>query len=275
MLKAIEKISIILLLAALFTACGSQSGQKSADPLNTETSIGRQIILGNGPISKDLIDLMVGQSKIRKGGYVVIIPTTYQANSKYAKSVRKSFYDQEVMAVHILNLLADSRKAGSSLSIKNSDILAIENANIICILDGKEHQFMHFAKKTQLKQALINAQKNGALIAGFGKSASLFGDYRIIVKNDTNTQQNQMFLSKSLALQANTVVGDIQLLNQQQKSIRKIIQNKEVTLIGLNKNSVVWIKGQKATVLKKPRVAFVPYHVKGTRLGQGESFMLD
>lgn len=275
MLKVVEKWLMISLLAIIVAGCSSSSDPNSAENSNTKTSAEQLIISGNGPISKDMVELMIEKSEIKKGGYVVIIPTTYQANTKSAKSLRKIFYDQEIMAVHILNLLAESRKAGPSLSIKNSDNLAVENASIICILDGNENQFLHFARKTKLKQALINAQKNGSLITGFGKSASLFGDYRFLLKNDTITQQIQTFLVEGLALHKNIVVGDMQLLNQQQKSIRKAIQNKKITFIGLNKNSAVWFNGNQATVLRKSKVAFVPYKGKGVRLSQGEIFYLN
>lgn len=275
MTRDLGRIVLILLLASFIVACSSQSGQKTADQSNEAASSGQQIIVASGSISKDLVGQMIEKSGIRKGGYVVIIPTTYQANSKSAKSLRKAFYDQEIMAVHILNLLAESRKSGSGLAIKKSDILAIENARIVCMLDGNENQFMHFARKTQLKQALINARENAALIAGFGKSAPLLCDFRFILKNDTVEQQPSMVLSKGLELLNNTVVDDIQLLNKQSKSLLKKIQNKEITFIGLNKNSAVWINDQQATVIGKPKVAFAPYNGKVSRLSQGDGFQLD
>jgi len=275
MINIIERYVLTLLISIVIVGCSSPSRQNPTAHSKADESKSQQVVLVKGSLSKDMVSFLIEKSDIRKGGYVVLIPTTYQAKSKSARLLQKAFYDQEVMAVHILNLLAESGKAGPDLSIKKSDILAIENAKIICILDGNDNHFMHFAQKSQLDEALLHAHKKGALITGLGKSTSLFGDFRFIVKNDTVSQKFDLFLSRGLGLLNSVVVGDMQLLNQHSKALRTKIKNKKVTFIGLNQNSAAWIGGPEAIVLNNANVAFVPFKSKGIRLGQGESFQLE
>jgi len=159
-------------LIIIISACNPHSERKDFG-VNGSKIIDQQIFLiGNGPNSKRTIGDMIEKSGIRTGGYVVIIPTSFNAKDSTAWFLKKEFYNQKIMAVHILEFPPYSSTGASQTTIKNSDVLSIENASIICLLNGKKNKFMKLANNTRLKRSLTKAKENGALVAGIGRGAS-------------------------------------------------------------------------------------------------------
>ena len=91
----------------------------------------------------------IEQSKIRKKGYVVIIPSQQKKYTKEANIIMQEFYRKEIMAVHILNL-------NTKEPLKKTEILTIENATIICLIGNGS---MQINNKSYLKIPLVNALK--------------------------------------------------------------------------------------------------------------------
>ncbi len=259
-------------MLSLLSACNSETGQQSS---SQNKEVNQQVFLiGNGTNLKETITDLVEKSGIRKGGYVVIIPTTFQPNDKNANLLRKGLNDQDIMAVHILPLLAETKNASSSFAIKNSDVLAIENARIICILNGNNNLFMRLANQTRLTKSIQKAKTKGTLIAGMGNAASIFGDHYYTMVKDTTLQKNKAVLRNGLRLLKNTVVDDITLLKNNWKRVRQDTKKKNFTFIGMGKNSSVWIKNSDAVVLSKNKISIMPPDTTAQRLGDGDEFRL-
>ncbi|OQX73379.1 MAG: hypothetical protein B6D64_13905 [Bacteroidetes bacterium 4484_276] len=253
-------------LIIIISACNPHSERKDFG-VNGSKIIDQQIFLiGNGPNSKRTIGDMIEKSGIRTGGYVVIIPTSFNAKDSTAWFLKKEFYNQKIMAVHILEF--------PPYSSKNSDVLSIENASIICLLNGKKNKFMKLANNTRLKRSLTKAKENGALVAGIGRGASILGEYYYSKVTDTVSQKLKVFLKPGLGLLKNTIVDDIGFYRNNKKGIQQSSTRENFIFIGLNDRSCIWIKNDNALVLRKPKIVLITPGMPKKILVKGDSIKL-
>jgi len=267
MKKILENILLIISLIFLISACNTTPEKKLLNESESENINQQVFLIGNGPNSKKTINDMIEKSGIRKGGYVVIIPTSFKKNNPNARHLKRDFNEQHIMAVHILDLHPDS-------ALKNTDILAIENASILCLLGGNRNKFIKLAIKTRIKSALLQAYKNGTLIAGIGKGASVLGDYYFNQVRDSISQGVKLIEKPGLGLLKNTVIEDITFFGNYKEGIQKNSIKKNFVFIGLGYKSTVWIKNEEALVLRKSEIGLISPDKAITKLSKGDEFKL-
>ncbi|OFY47418.1 MAG: hypothetical protein A2W85_01780 [Bacteroidetes bacterium GWF2_41_31] len=175
-------VPIVFLL--LVVSCDPASGPDFKRDKELRLQIKPVLLIENESISQKDIAAMINSSTIRKGGYVAIIPTSAIAEDQNANKLSDLFYNQKVEAVHILIFKPQS-------AIMNTDVLTIENATILCLLDGDTENFVGMAAYPVLKSAILNAYKKGTLLVMNGKACLLsddpyftFGEKTILGKID-------------------------------------------------------------------------------------------
>jgi len=218
---------------------------------------GQFFLIGKGPYLKKTISDIIEKSGVRRGGFVVILPMPLNKPDSSAYFLQKEFYDQQIMAVHILDFDDNFQQDFSAISIKNSEVLAIENASIICLLNGRKNRFMRLANNTRLKKALQNAKAKGALIAGTGNGASVLGDFYYARVWDTISNEFKILMKPGLGLLKNTVVNNITFFRSNKEGIQQNSTKKKFVFIGLSDKSCLWIKEGNARVLRKPKIGFI------------------
>ena len=272
MLKIVQKLLGLAVFLMLVTACNTEVAQTTSN--ETEQPGNQVLLIGNEPNLKEVVSEMIDKSGIRNGGYVVIIPTSFQASDAAAKSLTKEFNRQGIVAVHNLVFLPDFPKESPRTIIKKTDVIAIENASIICLLHGNRYKFMKLANETRLKEALHNAKEKGALIAGIGNGASILGDNYFFWFKDQKTKEKKVALTSGLGLLGNTVVDNLAFLKNYQKRVRKETSWENFVFIGMADKASVWIKGLDAVVLSKTEISLVLPDSTVIKLGIGNEFSL-
>lgn len=266
--KIAVKIIVLTILIATISACNTESTQQSFNNTKNEYVTNKVFLIGSNANLENTISDMVEKAGIRKGGFVVIIPTSFTTNDKRANLIKKQFNDLNIMAVHIL-------KFDPKSTIKKTDVITIENASIICILGGSPNKFVKLAKSTRLKESLLTAKENGTLVAGFGKGASVLGEHFYIQgKMDTLTNKKKLWFIPGLGILKNTVVGDISLLKGRTKDIQKESTKKIFTFIGLGNKTSVFIEDSVGTVLSKAGINLISPDKEPKNLGKGDVFSL-
>lgn len=165
------KLASLALLIVFISSCNFGSKNNSNNKIENGQIQKQTFLIENNHISKEIISKMIEKSGIRKGGYVVIITNSFDDSESIANNLKQKFYNQEITAVHIINLELDS-------SIKKTELIAIENASIIYIPDGNKSNFMKLDNNSLLKKPLLNAYNNGCLLAGNESIISSLGDYQ-------------------------------------------------------------------------------------------------
>ena len=258
------KLLGLALIISLIAACNSDINNK----LDNNTEIHRQVFLmGNGPYSMEIIRDLIDKSGIRKGGYVVIIPTTFNNDKSNAIDLKNHFYFDEVTAVHILDFQSES-------VIKKTDLLAIENASIICILNGNRNKFMKLANNSNLKKSLHSAYDKGCLIVGDGNGSSILGDYYFAQGKDAKTNKPKLWLKPGLSILENAVIDASSFLQEHRKEIKTKSADKKFAFIGLDRNSALWIDNKSALVISKSGISFLDPTTPWKRFKYEEKFSL-
>jgi len=265
--KVTENVLLTAILFLLISACSSSSREMESGKEGLERIVQQVFLIGNGPNSKETIKDMIEKSGIRKGGYVVIVPMSYDQEDSIAYFLQKEFYEQQIMAVHILGFYPDG-------IIENSDILSIENASIIYLIGGNRIKFMKFVNKTSLKNSLMQAFKNGALMAGKGNGASIMGDYFYHQIIDTISHSPKVILKPGLGLLKNTVVDDITFFTNYKEGIQKNSTKRGFVFLGLGYKSAVWINNKEALVLRKSEIGFISPDKEIRQLNKGDRFTM-
>ena len=267
-LKIVVKIIALTVLIAIIFACNTETTQQSSINTKNDDVIGQVLLFGKGYNLKEGVSSIIEKSGIKKGGYVVIIPTSGSANIAITNSIKKQFNDQNIMAVHVLKFDPNS-------VVKNTDITAIENARILCFLGERPNKFMKLANSTRLKKSLLAAKEKVILIAGFGKGASVLGDYFYIHgRKDTLTNKKKIWLMPGLGILKNTAVNDISLLKNHKENIQKKSNKKNFIFIGLRNKTSVMIEDSIGIVLNEPGIKLISPDKEPKKLGIGDSFNL-
>lgn len=144
-LTVITKIAVLIFLTSFLGNCNS--GHSIIEDKQV-------FLMGSTESFPMVITNAIKQSGIRKKGFVVIIPSQSDNNIKKANNIKQEFYRQEIMAVHILNLKLNK-------PLKKTEILAIENATIICLVNNANKQQNN---KPLLEVSLKNAMNNNACL---------------------------------------------------------------------------------------------------------------
>jgi hypothetical protein len=161
------KSLILPFLIMIFASCNSNNNEsnKGSDDVSSHF-----FLLEKNDITSETIADIIDQANLKTGGYVLIIPTTSSKNNKATKNLKHKFNKQNILAVHSLNFHANS-------PIMNTDIIAIENASVICFLDGDTDTYIELANTTSLKSSFLKAKENGTVFVGIGNGASVIESF--------------------------------------------------------------------------------------------------
>lgn len=165
----LSKLLVSITLLFLLISCDSATGPDFKKDKELRLQVKPVMLIENETISQKDISEMIDQSTIRRGGYVAILPTSWDSDNKRAINLQNHFYNRQIEAVHILYIDLNS-------PIRNTDLLTIENATILCILDGDIKKIVQMSSYPGLKSALLNAYQKGTLLVMNGSACSLADD---------------------------------------------------------------------------------------------------
>ncbi len=248
----IRHLIILLLLAGL--ACNNIN----TEVFNTDQDATSNIFcIGYGPNSKEVIKQLIDVSGLKREGYVAILPSHFGESDSTVYYLKHEFREQQVNAIHSLDL-----KPGRE--IKNTDLLAIENAALICITDGPKQDLMRFSKDTIIRRAILKAFNNGTTIAGYGAAAPLMGEKLLVENENIRYQQedgdktnSRYRLVEGLGLIKNTILINQDFSQKNHQEIENNIQNSPETLLIIYPLTTLSIIENHATVTGNSQVELI------------------
>lgn len=257
-------MTVLLVIITIIVSCNSENRQQSTN-YETGQVLKQLALIGSQSNSTEAIIRLIEKSGIRNGGYVVIISTSL--NSKASKDIKKLFNRQNIMAVHIIEPVKDS-------DIKNSEVMAIGNASIICLPDGNRNRFMKQANNSRLKESLLLALENGSMIAGFGNGVTVIGDYYFYEYKNKETQKENLAFKPGLGLLKNTTIDYKVLFDKYTKNILTKCKQKNFTFLALTNNNSIWMQGDSFVVLGSSPISIISPDNKNIAINVGEAFGL-
>ncbi len=248
-LKAVHTLWVLMILTFMLLSCTSEINHQHMNGAKDKPIVKQVFLIGDGAYTKQSIDELIKKSGIRRQGFVAIVPTSFLPNDENARALQNEFYNRLIRAVHILNLNPKS-------NIENTDILAIENASVLCFIDGKRNEFMNLANHTTLKTAILNAYEKGAVIVGFGNAATLLPNQYLYFNTDTIHSKNIMF-SPGLGLINKLVVDNRVNFKNDEAEIQNEVEKQQCIVFGLDDQACVWISDSNAIVIGEKEVRMI------------------
>jgi hypothetical protein len=157
-MTSVLKLTGLFLIVVFLAACNS--GEK--------TAVGKHVfLLDDFNKAGMLVEAVTEQSGVNKKGYVVIVAGKSGRAVEQAKRMKQEFYKKGIMAVHVLNVDANT-------NLLRTDVITIENAKIISLPGSCK---VDLSGNNQFGLSLFNAFKNNAfIIAGNKETEQVFAN---------------------------------------------------------------------------------------------------
>ena len=249
--------AICYLMAGMCWICSCTS-----DPSPT----GSLLIIGGGDRTPAIIQKALKESNVGDHDYVVILPMAGEEPDTSFEYMAKDFRPYTKALLANLNFSDPSRNRVSMLD-------SLRHAKLIMICGGDQRVFMQVVRGNEIEQAMWEAYRNGALIAGTSAGAAVMSEVMITgdQKRDTAYAATYAVVEKDNAVYE-TGLGFIKDGIIDQHFIVRSRYNRLITAmadypglwgLGIDEATAVWIKGQQAEVVGESQVVRIsPFEVK-------------
>lgn len=240
-----------LLIASLFLGCMLQS---CAQDLNKK---GKLFIIGGGSRPATMVDRIVKESGIDKGGYGIVLPMSSSIPDSSAYYATNQFYKLGFNNVYGLNFIKDEE-------LEESKLDSLRNAKLIYISGGDQNRFMEIVQGTEIEIIIHEAYKNGTLIAGTSAGAAVMSKMMITgseLKHPEysstyrNLETENIETKAGLGLITNIVVDQhFVKRSRYNRLLTAIIDYPELIGVGIDESTAILVSGNTIEVVGESQV---------------------
>ncbi len=271
-----KQLSIIVMgFLFLFVSCNNQQNKPNQEQTNqnsSEISSGGLFIIGGGKRPPALVKNLIKLSGVNKEGYIVILPMSSSVPDTSAWYAKKQFTEQGIANVTAFNFTEGEPP-------KQAWLDSLKQAKLIYISGGDQNRFMKVVKETPIYQAIHDAYKNGATIAGTSAGAAVMskkmitgdeykhpeytGEFRTIEANNIEIAEGMGFTNKIIVDQH--FVWRMRM----NRLISVAIENPEATAVGIDESTAIYYKNNQFTVYGKSQVIVIENQQKHKKEQKG------
>jgi cyanophycinase len=253
----------------MFFSC---TNEKAAQLDNPDLPEGKLFIIGGGKRPAEMVKSMVKISGVDLSGYIVILPMSSSIPDTASYYGKKQFTDLGLKNAFTLNF-------NDSLDITNERIDSIKNASLIYISGGSQNQFMEIVDGTLIYDAIHEAYKKGALIAGTSAGAAVMSA-KMITGNEfkhpeytgsfRTIEANNIEIKNGLGLIKNAIIDQHFVCRMRMnRLISACLENPEETGIGIDESTAILVENNKATVYGESQVIVLRHKTAETKIVNG------
>jgi cyanophycinase len=246
------KTNVVIFLLAVLTIFGC-----SAQP---ESPKGKLFIIGGGKRPPEMIERLVKESGLDKGGYVAVLPMASEAPDTAFFYTRKQFVEQGINMVFNFDF-----KKGNRPSPQQID--SLQKAKLIYIPGGSQSKFMEVVQGNDIYTAIHAAYGNGATIAGTSAGAAVMskkmitgderkhpeytGDFRTI-------EADNMIIAQGMGLLPNAIIDQHFIWRMRMNRLMTVaIEHPDETCIGIDESTAILVEGNSAEVVGNYQVIVI------------------
>jgi cyanophycinase len=221
---------------------------------------GKLLIIGGGYRPDAMINLMITESGIDKGGYGVILPMASELPDTEIVDHQNDYYKMGIRNVYGL-------KFEKGEPYNKAKIDSILNAKMIFISGGDQSRFMDYIKGTKIEEAIHKAYENGALLCGTSAGAAVMSK-KMITGNEKKypddsgnfytMEANNVEVLQGLGM-LETVIIDQHFIKRKRlnRLITVSMENPDKLCVGIDESTAIFVDGNKATVVGISQVVVV------------------
>lgn len=253
----------------IFFSC---TNEKTTQMDNTDLPDGKLFIIGGGKRPAEMVKSMVKISGVDSSGYIVILPMSSSIPDTASYYGKKQFTDLGLKNVFALNF-------NDSLDITTERADSIKNASLIYISGGDQNRFMEIVDGTLIYDAIHDAYKKGALIAGTSAGAAVMSAKMITgnehkhpeyTGNFRTIESNNIEIKNGLGLIENAIIDQHFIWRMRMnRLISACLENPEETGIGIDESTAILVENNKATVYGESQVIVLRHKTAETKIVNG------
>lgn len=269
---------VIFFIFAGFVSCTNEAGgeiEKISDKPK-----GKLFIIGGGKRSPALIDSLLQIAEITDDKYIVVLPMASEWIDTASYYSSKQFTDLGVKNVFAMNF-------GNYEAMTKERTDSVKNADLIYISGGDQNRFMKIVAGSPVENAIKEAYKSGATIAGTSagaavmskkmitgnelKAESLMGEkYKEYTGEYRNIRANNIEIGNGLGL-VNSLIIDQHFIwrMRMNRLITTCLENPLETAVGIDESTAILVAGNKAKVFGESQVISLKHKSAETRIHQG------
>jgi len=229
-------------LSSLFT-----NGQE-----NKPAPTGSLFIIGGGRRSPELMQTMLQTAQLKKDDYIVVLPMASAETDTAYFYFKKSLNNLTIQPIVNFNFTADKQN--------NKDWLdSLKGAKLIFIAGGDQSRFMKAVLNTPVYDAIHQAYKNGATIAGTSAGAAVMSKH-MITGNELrgDTAYNSTFrkvwdknieFTEGLGLMSSAIIDQHFIARSRyNRLLSALAQFPDWPSIGIDEATAIIVQGNKVSV---------------------------
>ncbi|MGC9343974.1 MAG: cyanophycinase [Bacteroidales bacterium] len=239
-----KKSFLLFFVTVFFISCTSE-------PTNNEpVSEGSLFIIGGGSRPPEMVKDMIHLSGVDTAGYIVILPMASANKDTAFYYSSRQFREQGIENIY------DLRSGRQGLNSEKLEMLI--NASMIYISGGSQGRFMDSVRNTNVFDAIHDAYKRGAMIAGTSAGAAV--QSKLMITGDQKKhpvytgyfetiEADNMILKEGLGL-IESIIVDQHFIQRQRlnRLIAVILENPSKIGVGIDESTAIHVMGDSAKV---------------------------
>lgn len=242
-------------------------------PFSFSQNLGKLYIIGGGKRPVDMMEDIIKEANIdSEKDYGIILPMSSEEPDTaffYGKlSFEKAGFDK------LLNFNIQNKK-----QMTQSKLDSIRNCKLIYLTGGDQNKFMKIVKDSPLHQAILDAYKNGALIAGTSAGAAVQSKKMITgneLKYEEYTGRYRTIESENIEIAEGLGLIDGVIIDQHfiwrmrmNRLISAAIENPEEVLIGIDESTAILVESKKISVRGKSQIVVLSNEEQNKKVKNG------
>ncbi len=221
---------------------------------------GKLFIIGGGSRPTSMVDRIIKEAGLDKGGYGVILPMSGSEPDSSIYYGKLQFSKLGVDKIFGLQFVKDEKLTKVKLD-------SIRNAKLIYITGGDQTRFMDVVKGTDIETAIHEAYKKGSLVGGTSAGAAVMSklmitgnelkhqDYSATFKN---IEADNIEITTGLGMITNVIIDQhFVKRSRYNRLISAVIEHPEMIGIGIDEATAILVSGNSAEVVGDSQVIVI------------------
>ena len=249
-----RKLSLTILIGILLLNISCNQSKK-----DDSCSKGTLYIIGGGKRPVTMIDEIIEISGLKQGGYLVVLPMASEEPDSASYYSTTQFKNRGITNAYAINF-----SLSDTASVEKLD--SLRNAKLIYISGGDQNKFMSVVLNNPIQDAIIDAYKNGAVIAGTSAGAAVMSK-KMITGNQLKYPEdsgykaihcNNIEIKEGLGLVSGAIIDQHFIRRERMNRLISVaLENPEELCIGIDESTAIMVKGDSAKVCGLSQVVVI------------------
>lgn len=246
MMKKNKKIRLVALLILNVAFCSTLIFSQQIN------SKGKLFIIGGGSRPASMVDRIIKESGLDKGGYGIVLPMSSAEPDSAVYYTKGQFTKLGLDNIYGLQFKKNEKLTKTKLD-------SIRNAKLIYISGGDQNRFMEVVEGTEIEKAIHEAYHNGSLVGGTSAGAAVMSKIMITGNELKHPEYTSTFRQiEAENIETKTGLGLITNVIIDQHFVRRsrynrlltaIIEFPDMVGIGIDESTAILVKGKTIEVV--------------------------